>query len=159
MFHWMASSWLPRSGKVTYWAYNALIKIIVSVSFHGSVSLVFLINQIKLTQDWSTRLWPVGPWKVYTFFNHWGRVTHICVSKLTIIGSDNGLSPGRPQAITLTNAGILMIGPLGTNFGEISIDILTFSFKKIRFKMSSGKWRPFCLGVNVLTGNAESVTT
>ena len=26
---------------------------------------------------------------------HWGRVTHICVSKLTIIGSDNGLSPGR----------------------------------------------------------------
>ena len=24
---------------------------------------------------------------------HWGRVTHICVSKLTIIGSDNGLSP------------------------------------------------------------------
>ena len=28
-------------------------------------------------------------------FIHWGRVTHICVSKLTIIGSDNGLSPGR----------------------------------------------------------------
>ena len=26
---------------------------------------------------------------------HWGRVTHICVNKLTIIGSDNGLSPGR----------------------------------------------------------------
>ena len=26
--------------------------------------------------------------------NHWGRVTHICVNKLTIIGSDNGLSPG-----------------------------------------------------------------
>ena len=25
---------------------------------------------------------------------HWGRVTYICVSKLTIIGSDNGLSPG-----------------------------------------------------------------
>ena len=30
---------------------------------------------------------------------HWGRVTHICVSKLTIIGSYNGLSPGRRQAI------------------------------------------------------------
>ena len=30
---------------------------------------------------------------------HWGRVTHICVSKLTIIGSDNGLSPGGRQAI------------------------------------------------------------
>ena len=24
---------------------------------------------------------------------HWGRVTHTCVSTLTIIGSDNGLSP------------------------------------------------------------------
>ena len=26
---------------------------------------------------------------------HWSRLTHIYVSKLTIIGSDNGLSPGR----------------------------------------------------------------
>ena len=29
----------------------------------------------------------------------WGRVTHKCVSKITIIGSDNGLSPGWRQAI------------------------------------------------------------
>ena len=42
---------------------------------------------------------------------HWGRVTHICVSKLRIIGSDNGLSPGRRQAIIWTNAGILLIWP------------------------------------------------
>ena len=47
---------------------------------------------------------------------HWGRETHICVGKLTIIASDNGLSPGRRQAIIWTNAGILLIGPLGTNF-------------------------------------------
>ena len=39
---------------------------------------------------------------------HWGCVTHICVGKLTIIGSDNGLSPGRRQAIICTNAGILL---------------------------------------------------
>ena len=45
----------------------------------------------------------------------WGRVTHICVSNLTIIGSDNGLSPGWRQAIIWTNAGILFIGPFGTN--------------------------------------------
>ena len=82
---------------------------------------------------------------------HWGRVTHICVSNLTIIGSDNGLSPGRHQAIIRTNAGILLIGPLGTNFSEILIKILTFSFKKMRLKVSSGKWRPFCLGLNVLS--------
>ena len=81
---------------------------------------------------------------------HWGRVTHICVSKLTIIGSDNGLSPGRRQAMIWTNAGILLIGPLGTNFSEILIEIYTFSFKKMHLKMLSGNWRPSCLGFNVL---------
>ena len=81
---------------------------------------------------------------------HWGRVTHICVGKLTIIGSDNGLSPGRRQAIIWTNAGKLLFGPPGTNFNEILIEIHIFSFKKIDLKMSSSKWRPFCLGLNVL---------
>ena len=81
---------------------------------------------------------------------HWGRVTHICVSRLTIIGSDNGLSPGRRQAIIWTNAGILLIRTLGTNFSEISSKIPAFSFKKMHLKMSSAKWRPFCLGLNVL---------
>ena len=81
---------------------------------------------------------------------HWGRAMHICVGKLTIIGSDNGLSRGRRQAIIWTIAGMLLIGPLGTNFSEISIGIQTFSFKKMHLKMSSGKWRPFCLGFNVL---------
>ena len=78
-------------------------------------------------------------------------MTHICVSKLTIIGSDNGLSPNRRQAIIWTNAGLLLIGPLGTNFIEILIEILTFSFKKMRLKVSSAKRRPFCLGLNELT--------
>ena len=81
----------------------------------------------------------------------WGRVTHICVGNLTIIGSDYGLSPGRRQAIIWTNDGILLIGPLGTNFSEISTEIMTFSLKKIYLKVSSAKWRPFCLGLNVLS--------
>ena len=85
------------------------------------------------------------------FLTHWGRVTHICVLNLTIIGPDNGLSPGRRQAIIWTNAGILLIGPLGTNFSEILIGIQTLSFKKMHLKMSSAKWRPCCLGLNVLT--------
>ena len=77
-------------------------------------------------------------------------MTHICVSKLIIISSDNGLSPGRRQAIIWTNDGILLIGPLGQNFSEILIEILTFSFKKMRLKKSSAKWWPFCLGLNEL---------
>ena len=84
------------------------------------------------------------------WLTHWGWVTHICVAKLTIITSDNGLSPGRRQAIIWTNAGMLLIRPLGTNFNEILIEIHTFSFKKIHLKMSSAKWRSFCLGLNVL---------
>ena len=74
--------------------------------------------------------------------SHWGRVTYICISELSIIGSDNGLSSGRRQAIIWPNAGILLNGPLGTN-SEILIEIHTFSFKKMHLKMSSGKWRPF----------------
>ena len=81
---------------------------------------------------------------------HWGQVRHICVSKLNIIGSDNGLSPGRRQAIIWNNVGILLIVLLGTNLMEILIEIHTFSIKKIHFKVSSGKWQPPCLGLNVL---------
>ena len=80
---------------------------------------------------------------------HWGRVTYICVGKLTIIGSDNGLSPAQRRAIIWTNAGILLIGLLGTNCSEILIGIQTFSFAKMHLKMSSAKWRPFCLCLNV----------
>ena len=103
--------------------------------------------------------WKRGPWSTPVSIvmhvcpeslTHWGRVTHICVIKLTIIGSDNGLSPGRHQAIIWINAGILLIRTLGTNFSEILSEIHTFAFKKIHLKMSSGKRRPFCLGFNVL---------
>ena len=41
------------------------------------------------------------------------RVTHVWVDNLTIIGSDNGLAPGRRQAIIRTSAGVLLIGTLG----------------------------------------------
>ena len=75
----------------------------------------------------------------------------IYVNKLNIIGSDNGMSPGRRQAIIWTNAGILSNAPSGTKFGETLIGIHTFSFKEMYLKMSSAKWRPFFLGLKVLT--------
>ena len=86
---------------------------------------------------------------------HWGRETHICVGKLTIIASDNGLSPSWRQAIIWINAGILLIRPLETNFSEILIGIHTFSLKIMHFKMSSAKRRPFCLGLNELRINCN----
>ena len=87
---------------------------------------------------------------------HWSQVTRICVSTLTISGSDNGL-PGRRQAIILTNAGMVLIGSLGTYFNEILIEIDIFSFTKINLKMSSGKSRPFCFGLNLLRKNLPFV--
>ena len=85
-----------------------------------------------------------------TYLTHWGRVMHICVIKLAIIDSDNGLSPGQSQAIIWTSAGILLIGTLGANFSELLSEIHAFSFQKIRLKTSSAKWWPFCLGLNEL---------
>ena len=116
----------------------------------------------------SHNLWTLRPemtlcilYKIYiipmgTFYQHvltlthWGRVTHICVSELTIIGSDNGLSPGRHQAIIWTNAGIMLIRTSGTNFSEILGKTHSFSFKKMHLKMSSAKGRLFSLGLNEL---------
>ena len=125
-----------------------------------------MIIEGNLEPNWHQAIKPPSCWINYDYFitwfmmckiyiafwqlTHWGRVTHICVSRLTITGSDNGLSPERRQAIIWTNAGILLIGPLGTNFSEFLIVTHTFSFNKMHLKMSSAKWRPFCLGLNMI---------
>ena len=79
----------------------------------------------------------VWRWYRQTTLIHCGQVIHIWVSKLTIIVSDNGLSPDRRQASNWTNAGILSIAPLRTNFTEILIESHAFSFKKMHLKKSS----------------------
>ena len=93
---------------------------------------------------------PVADHKDVVTLTHWGRVTHICVSKLTIIGSDNGLSPGRCQAIIWNNTGLLLIEPLGTNFSEISIGIQRFiiqenALEHVVCEMASILSRPQCV--------------
>ena len=123
--------------------------------YRWNVYAEYIRNNIKL--PWITEPSFQGN-ALRLFLTHWGRETHICVGKLTIIASDNGLSPGRRQAIIWTNAGILLIGPLGTNINEIVIEIHTFPFKKMHLKMSSAKWRPFCLGLNVLSEKINRCT-
>ena len=86
-------------------------------------------------------------------------MTHIFVSDLTSNGSDNGLSPGRRQAIIRTNAGILLIRPLETNFSEFLVQILVFSLKKLRLKVSSAKRQLFCLGLNELMQDCKTGDT
>ena len=92
------------------------------------INSLFLQN--NSTHKWLTR-WGLETHtnksgRAYRCLTHWGRVTHICVGNLTIIGSENGLSPGRRQAIIWTNARISLIGPLGTNSSEILGGIITF---------------------------------
>ena len=70
-------------------------------------------------------------------------MTYICVSRLAITGSDNGLSPGRRQAIIWTYDWVLLIGPFGTNFSKFLIENHTFSFWKMHVKIPSTKWRQF----------------
>ena len=74
----------------------------------------------------------------------WGQLTHTCV-----IGSNNGLSPGRCQAIIWTNAGILLIRTVGTNFSEILSGIHIFSLTKMHLNMAFVICRLSCIGLNV----------
>ena len=125
--------------------------------------LLLMTTETSITHLWEKTIsgpFPCHQWSLLCHvisrslivpLTHWGRVTHIGVSKLTNIGSDNGLSPARCQAIIWTNIGILLIGLLETNFSEILIEIHTFPFKKMDLKMPFGNWWPFCFGLNVLT--------
>ena len=72
---------------------------------------------------------------------------HIYVSVNWVsIGSENDLSPVRHQAITWTNAGLLLIGLLGTNFNKIESEFYHLHSRKCIWNCRLPKWRPFCPG-------------
>ena len=153
--HYLKQCWLILKGVA--WRHQAINSINVDLSSNVFCGIYLRAISLELLLNWIHIMWSdITLCKLLPHFpevnglTHWGRVTHICVSKQTIIGSDNGLSPGRRQSIIWTNAGTLLIGPLGTNFSEILIEIYIFSFKKMYLKMSLGNWQPFCLGLNVL---------
>ena len=101
-------------------------------NFLGKVFKLFPLNFTWLACAWENFL--AATLVTFGWLTHWGRVTHICISKLTSIGSDNGLSPGRRQAIIWTNTEILLVRPLGTNISEILIENHIFSFNKMLLK-------------------------
>ena len=70
---------------------------------------------------------------------------HICIIKLTTIGSDDGLSPGQRQANIWTIAGILLIGPLGTN-----IFVQENALEDVVCEMASILSQPQCVNVRFL---------
>ena len=72
---------------------------------------------------------------------HWGRLTR---QSLVIQWLVAYTAPSHYQNH------ILSIWILGTNL-KFKSKPKNFLFKKMRLKMSSAKWRPFCLGLRVLT--------
>ena len=94
---------------MSYWFYvshNLLCRDSYLYSYWKGSSSSSCYHQPNINVTWPHQ-WPLI---------RWGWVTQICISKLTIIGSDNGLAPGWRQTINWTNDGILLIGPLGINF-------------------------------------------
>ena len=103
------------------------------------------VNEIKM------KCWVLGMFCAQVLLSDLPLVLHICVSELGKYCSGNGLLPVQHQAITWTNAGLLLIGPLGTNFSEIQIKMQLFSFTKMHLNLSAEKWWPFCPGGDELT--------
>ena len=87
---------------------------------------------------------------------HWGRVTHICVGDLTIIGSDNGLTPGQHQSTIWTNAGILLIRTLGNLKRNSYTPIKENAFENVVWKMAAILSRPQC--VNWINSMYEGIS-
>ena len=148
--HWLRW-WLVTSRHQPITSINVDIPSVGSCAIHLTTtlrksSMIFSKLLHKLLFFQVSRCW----WDPSIRPIHW-LPTELCVSYLTIIASDNDWSPGRRQAILWSNAGILFIGPLGTNLSEILIKIQTFSFKQMHLKMLPGKWQQFCAGLNVLT--------
>ena len=83
----------------------------------------------------------------YEVLTHWRRVTHTCVSTLTITGLDYCLTPGRRQVIVWTNAGTVLILPLG-NINGMLIEMQPFCWRKCTWKYRirngvSFSWRQY----------------
>ena len=94
-------------------------------------------------------------WSVILFdLTHWGRVMHKCVIKSNHHCFRQWLVAWPTPSHYLNQCWNIVNWTLDnwTNFNDILIKIQQFSFKKIRSKMLSGKWRPFCLGLNELIG-------
>ena len=137
-YNWLRF-YAQKSLKISPSRHNIIISLLalkkwfscLIVCYHKVTKTVYNIYIVSLNTHWNIPAnlynyrngWTLKVAAAYWILPHWGRVTHICVINLSIICSDNGLSPGRRHAIIWTNAGILLIEPLGTNFSQILIEI------------------------------------
>ena len=136
--------WLDGS----LWCYRALLQGLFWHHYACIYYSPFIVHNCM-------KMYSLEPFLINNFFInliHWGWVMHICISKLTIIGSDNDLSPGRHQAIIWINIGILLIGPLGTNSVKYKSNFFfqEKAFENVVRKLGAILSRPQCVNVEIL---------
>ena len=83
-------------------------------------------------------------WHCFHGLTHWGQLMHICISKLDIIGSDNGLFPIQCQAIIWSNIVFVLIGPLN-QWNNEDIFIKENALEKVIYKMAAIWSQPQCV--------------
>ena len=98
---------------------------------------------ILIMKKRQSRDWPICIMEIPILLTH---LPPYALVKLVSIASGNGLSLVRSQAILWTNAELLSIEPLGTNFSEIWIKIQSILFMKMDLKISPVKGQPFFSG-------------
>ena len=138
---WSIVNWAPRNNQYTmsFIQYN-LFENVCKVS-------IILCRLQCLERYFASRLIFCSN----AALTHWGWVTHICVGRQTIIGSDNGLLPERCQAIIWTNAGILLNWTLGKKLNRnLNIFIQENGFENVVWKMSAILSQPQCVKFWVL---------
>ena len=127
-----------------------LIAWIFPISLYSLILNLYHMKHLCFCFDFIIYSWNCISWlaaQCVLYFNSFR--PYICVGNLTTIGSGNGLSPGRYQAIIWTNTGTFLIGRLETNFSQILIEITTVSFLKNAFENIVCKMTTiFFLGLN-----------
>ena len=89
--------------------------------------------------------------KFINSWTHWGWVMHVCVSKLNINGSDNGLAPTMWQTIHYLNQWWNVVNWTLRNKLQWNFKWNPYIFiQEMYLNVSSAKWRPLCLCLNVL---------
>ena len=112
----------------------------------------WIVGQVKKIDVEYVMKWSLDHLNLFHAKCHYNIVVDWCIYtpvNYANIGSHKGLLPVSCKAITWTNDGLLLIGPLGTNICDICLDIQIVSLKKMHLKMSFAKHWPFCLGSNV----------
>ena len=156
--------WCPRISQNDKWCFSIksrLVAIWISIikirlSHNRAIFIMWILYPKRLSLYRNELLvFPHTAYIKWGSLTHWDRVTHVCVTKLTIIGSHNGLKPDRCQAIIWNNAGILLVSPLGTHFRAeyqskfIYILIQESAFENVVWKTAAILSRPQCVDLKV----------